>query len=101
MHWSAVACGSPVVAREVCSLGVRALCGIQSRTMLACCTERRISTSARIMCSRSTAERDCGFFTTLTATCSPALSLHCGRSCLHVPCTTLAKLPVPSFRPKT
>ena len=50
---------------------------------MACWTDRRISTSARIMCSRSTAERDCGFFTTLTATCWPALSLHCDRSCLH------------------
>ena len=30
MHWSAVACGSPVLAREVCQFGVRALCGVRA-----------------------------------------------------------------------
>ena len=43
--------------------------------------------------------RDVGFFTTLIAAMSPAFNFHCGKSNLLVPSTTLAKLPLPSFRP--
>jgi len=67
--------------------------------MFGCWIERRISTSARSICSRSEERLDDGFFSTLTATFPPGLSRHAGKPFLHSASSTLANDPVPSLRP--